>query len=97
MKTKAMDLTKATLLALLVGNSQQAATAVKDTNFPRWPGSLILFSASTTCGTTDTGYYHLRASGVYGVPQVISGTEIGAQPDSTRSFWTDGIAVTDCA
>ena len=78
MKTKAMDLTKATLLALLVGNSQQAATAVKDTNFPLWPGSLTLFSASTTCGSTDTGYYHLRASGVYGVPQVISGgTAVG--------------------
>lgn len=76
MKTNFDWLSKASMLCMLVGNSQQAATALKNgspSEFPLWPGSLTLMQATravaTACGNADTGYFHLRSSGIYAVPQ----------------------------
>lgn len=82
-----MNLSKFVVIALLLGETQQVATELYNTNFPLYP---TLATPNTgACDNTDEMYMHLRNSGMWGVHQTITASTVAIVASAThRGLYT---------
>ena len=82
-----MNLSKLTVIGLLVGNTQQAPTELRNTGYPLYATfNTPAFTATT--GSTDSMYKHLRGGGMYAIPQKILGAGAGTVTELTTNAAT---------
>ena len=87
-----MNLSKFVAISLLLGSSQQAATQLKNTDYPRYHANLSTLPTGCGAAASLTRYEYVRSNGLYAVPQKMSGgTSATVPPAKERAFWTSGL------